>query len=202
VSTRNLVNPRSILLVDDDTVLREPTARWFRDAGWKVNTAETCAHAVSLAAIGAPDYLVVEQRLADGSGFDLLTRLRGFNPGLVGVVLTRIPSIAAAVHAIRSGFRDYLTKPLDACRLASFLGVAPAVEALSGHLPGAANDVDALDQGGQHASLARIEWEHIHSVLLGCRGNVSEAARVLGLHRRSLQRKLRRNGPPAVANGN
>jgi two-component system, response regulator RegA len=199
---RTLDCPRSLLLVDDDLVVREPMARWFRDAGWKVNTAETCSHAVSLTAIGAPDYLVVEQRLADGTGFDLLTRVRAYNQNVVGVVLTRIPSIAAAVHAIRSGFRDYLAKPIDACRLAGFLGVSPAVETLAGHLPGAANDVDPPDLDGQRASLARVEWEHIHSVLLGCRGNVSEAARVLGLHRRSLQRKLRRNGPPAVAVGN
>jgi two-component system response regulator RegA len=188
-------------LVDDDLAARESSARWFREAGWKVNVAETFAHAVSLAAMGAPDYFVSEQRLADGTAFDLFTRLRAFNPGVVGLVVTRIPSIAAAVHSIRHGFRDYLAKPVDPCRLAAFLGAAPNVETLSGQIPGAANDVDAFDHGGQRASLARVEWEHIHSVLLGCRGNVSEAARVLGLHRRSLQRKLRRNGPPLAANG-
>lgn len=185
--------------MDDDLVARDPAARWFRDAGWKVNSTDTCAHGVSLAAMGPPDFLVVEQRLADGSGFELLERLRAFNPGVVGVVLTRIPSIAAAVHAIRSGFLDYLAKPMTPNRLAALLGVSSAVETLSGDLPGAANDID--ETTGQSASLARIEWEHIHSVLLGCHGNVSEAARVLGLHRRSLQRKLRRNSPPAVMNG-
>ncbi|HVZ72236.1 MAG TPA: response regulator [Polyangia bacterium] len=189
----------SLLLVDDDPVVREPMVRWFRDAGWKVNFAETCAHAVSLAAIGAPDFVVVEQRLPDGSGFDLLPRVRAYNPRVVGVVVTRIPSIAAAVHAIRNGFKDYLAKPMDAQRLASFLGASPEVETLAGKMPGAANDVDVSDLDGCRASLARIEWEHIHSVLLGCHGNVSEAARVLGLHRRSLQRKLRRNGPPSAA---
>jgi two-component system, response regulator RegA len=198
VTQRNQTSPRSVLIVDDDPGVREPAARWFRDAGWKVNTAETCCNAISLAAMGAPENVIVEQRLPDGSAFDLLARLRVFNPGVVGVVLTRIPSIAAAVHAIRTGFRDYLAKPMDPARLGALLGVTASVETLRGNLPGAANDV--LDEAGTRAaSLARVEWEHIHSVLLGCRGNVSEAARILGLHRRSLQRKLRRNGPPVAA---
>jgi two-component system response regulator RegA len=137
--------------------------------------------------------LVAEQRFVDGSAFDLLGRLRTLNPSVFSVVLTRAPAIASAVHAIRIGFRDYLAKPIDPRRLASLLGAPVTQEGAANSGSSAANDIDDLEE--EPASLARVEWEHIHAVLLDCRGNISEAARVLGLHRRSLQRKLRRNGP-------
>ena len=142
---------------------------------------------------GIPECLIVEQRLPDGSGFDLLPRIKALNPGVVGIVLTRTPAIAAAVHAIRSGFRDYLAKPIEARRLGAMLGIAGATQGATS----AANDVLGFEEEDS-ASLARVEWEHIHAVLLDCGGNISEAARVLGLHRRSLQRKLRRNSPPVT----
>jgi two-component system response regulator RegA len=186
-------------MVDDDACSREPLAQWFRDARWSVRTASTCSQAAEVAAASIPDYLVVEQRLLDGTGFDLLPRLRKLNPAIAGIVLTRAPAIAAAVHAIRTGFRDYLAKPVDPRRLAFLLGVSGMTE-LGANGPGVANDVTELDD--EPASLARVEWEHIHTVLLECRGNISEAARVLGLHRRSLQRKLRRDGPPVLSMSN
>jgi two-component system, response regulator RegA len=187
-----LVASRSVLIVDDDPCVRETLALWFRDANWSVRTAERCVQAVALAGMVIPDYLIVEQKLGDGSGFDLLLRLRALNPGLKAIILTRYPSIAAAVHAIRMGFQDYLAKPIEPSRVAALISASttPAV----GKDDGAANDV--FDTDDEPASLARVEWEHIHAVLLDCRGNISEAARVLGLHRRSLQRKLRRLGPP------
>jgi two-component system response regulator RegA len=144
-----------------------------------------------LAVTAIPEYLIVEQRLPDGSGFDLLPRIRALNPSVVGVVLTRTPAIAAAVHAIRTGFRDYLAKPMEARRVGILLGLAAPGPGVS-----AANDVAFEEE--ESASLARVEWEHIHAVLIDCGGNISEAARVLGLHRRSLQRKLRRNSPVAA----
>jgi two-component system, response regulator RegA len=185
----------SILIVDDDPCVRTSLAQWFRDAHWSVRTAERCVQAVALAGLAAPNYLIVEQKLADGTGFDLLTRVRALNPEVTAIVLTRYPSVAAAVHAIRLGFQDYLAKPIEARRVAALLGAGPAL----GEAGGAANDVFAPDD--EPASLARVEWEHIHTVLLDCRGNISEAARVLGLHRRSLQRKLRRLGPPLESAG-
>jgi two-component system response regulator RegA len=183
--------PRSVLIVDDDPCASEGLARWFRTAQCSVRTASSCSQAASLAVTGIPDFLIVEQRLPDGQGFDLLPRMRALNPAVVGIVLTRSPAIAAAVHAIRSGFRDYLAKPIEPSRLGCLLGVGEPGAAT------AANDV-ALPEDDEPASLARVEWEHIHTVLLDCRGNISEAARVLGLHRRSLQRKLRRNGPASA----
>jgi two-component system response regulator RegA len=141
--------------------------------------------------------MIAEQRFADGSAFDLLGRVRETSPAIIGVVLTRTPSIAAAVHAIRSGFRDYLAKPIDPRRLESLLAGFVGGPDHAAAVASAANDVSFDDEP---ASLARVEWEHIHTVLLDCRGNISEAARVLGLHRRSLQRKLRRSRPvPALA---
>jgi two-component system response regulator RegA len=179
-----------LLIVDDDSAARESLAQWFRDARWNVRTATGCSNALAMVAAASPAALLLEQRFADGSAFDLLARLRATNPAMVAVVLTRTPSIAAAVHAIRIGFRDYLAKPIDPRRLESLIssyvgGESPAATA--------ANDVGDLQD--EPASLARVEWEHIHTVLLDCRGNISEAARVLGLHRRSLQRKLRRTRP-------
>ncbi|HVX96904.1 MAG TPA: response regulator [Polyangia bacterium] len=187
--------PRNILIVDDDSCVRSSLAQSFRDAGWTVRTAERCVQAAALAGLAAPSYLIVEQRLADGSGFDLLARVRATNPNVIAIVLTRYPSVAAAVHAIRMGFQDYIAKPVEARRIAALLGAVPGV----GCAEEAANDVFASDD--EPASLARVEWEHIHTVLLDCRGNISEAARVLGLHRRSLQRKLRRLGPPLESAG-
>jgi two-component system, response regulator RegA len=188
--------PPSILIVDDDPCVRTSLAQWFRDARWSVRTAERCVQAVALSSMAAPNYLLVEQRLADGTGFDLLTRVRAHNPEVAAIVLTRYPSVAAAVHAIRMGFQDYLAKPIEARRIAALFGAAPAMGRTDG---GAANDI--FDADDEPASLARVEWEHIHTVLLDCRGNISEAARVLGLHRRSLQRKLRRLGPPLESAG-
>jgi two-component system response regulator RegA len=192
VTPRGQSAPRSILIVDDDPCVRETLAQWFREARWSVRTAERCVQAVALAGMAVPDYLVVEQKVCDGSGFDLLLRLKALNPAVKAIVLTRYPSIAAAVHAIRMGFQDYLAKPIEPRRVAALLGAGttPAI----GTNEAVANDV--FDADDEPASLARVEWEHIHAVLLDCRGNISEAARVLGLHRRSLQRKLRRLGPP------
>ena len=186
----------SILIVDDDPCVRSSLAQWFRDARWNVRTAERCVQAAAMAGLAAPSYLIVEQRLPDGTGFDLLGKVRAVNPEVVAVVLTRYPSVAAAVHAIRMGFQDYLAKPIEARRIAALLGAVPALASSEG----AANDV--FDADDEPASLARVEWEHIHTVLLDCGGNISEAARVLGLHRRSLQRKLRRVGPPVEASRN
>jgi two-component system response regulator RegA len=189
-----LAPARNILIVDDDPCVRESLAQWFRDARWSVRTAERCVQAIALAGVSVPDYLIIEQKLCDGTGFDVLTRVRALNPEVSAIVLTRYPSVAAAVHAIRIGFRDYLAKPIEARRVAALFGATPALAAEA-----AANDVFESDE--EPASLARIEWEHIHTVLLDCRGNISEAARVLGLHRRSLQRKLRRLGPPLESAG-
>jgi two-component system response regulator RegA len=171
----------TVLIVDDEVGVRDALAVWLRRAGWNIRTAERFAQAIGLAVAVVPDHVIVEQHLSDGSGLDLLPRLRAINPAVTGVVISRCPSIEAAVQAIRIGFRDYLAKPVDARRLAELYGPrAPVIT------------VPANDADREPVSLARVEKDHIHAVLTGCRGNISEAARALGLHRRSLQRKLRR----------
>jgi two-component system response regulator RegA len=173
--------PPSVLLVDGERGAREALARQFIDSGWSVATADGWAQALRSAVVAVPDCLVVDQTLSDGSGFGLFDRLRALNPELSAVMVTRQPSIAEAVRAIRAGFCDYRSKSLDCSRLPDIFGY----DLGEGSRP-------ANDPGGDMGSLARVEWDHIQTVLLQARGNVSEAARVLGLHRRSLQRKLRR----------
>lgn len=119
---------------------------------------------------------VVDLRLPDESGLDLVRQLKSIDASTAIVVLTGYGSIATALESVRLGATHYLTKPTDADRiLAAFQhGLASRPRDLRTELP----------------SLARVEWEHLNRVLTDCDGNVSEAARQLGMHRRSLQRKL------------
>jgi len=182
-----------VLVVDDDARSGQATADWLLEAGWSAVVTDRCSEAMKAAGAAGPDHLLVEQKLCDGSGFDLFLRLRARNAALSGLVVTRHGSIAGAVHAMRLGFRDYLVKPLDCRRLAEYFGESAVDD------DGAPPFLDAADE---RPSLGRVEWEHIHSVLLQCEGNVSEAARRLGLHRRSLQRRLRRGLNPLEARQN
>ena len=172
---------RSILLVDGERVAREAFARQFSDGGWSVVTADGCAQALASSSVKVPDCLIVERDLADGSGFSLFDRLRAMNPDLAAIMMTRDPSIAEAVRAIHAGFCDYRLKFLDCSDL-----VNPSTWRLG---KGAWPPKDPVEPTG---SLARVEWNHIQKVLTHSHGNVSKAARLLGLHRRSLQRMLRR----------
>jgi two-component system response regulator RegA len=113
--------------------------------------------------------------VSDGSGLDLIHLLKRADPETRIVVLTGYGSIATAIEAVRRGATNYLTKPADADEILSALGEAAAESATVPAKP---------------MSLDQVEWEHINRVLLDCDGNISEAARILGLHRRSLQRKL------------
>jgi two-component system response regulator RegA len=119
---------------------------------------------------------VVDLRLPDGSGLDVVQRLKAIDPSTAIVVLTGYGSIATALESVRLGALHYLTKPTDADRiLAAFQhGLASRPRDLAADPP----------------SLARVEWEYLNRVLTDCDGNISEAARQLGMHRRSLQRKL------------
>jgi two-component system response regulator RegA len=171
----------SVLLVDLERDTREALARALRERGWIVSTADRYALAVHLTSGAAPDHLVVEQPLPDGCAFALFSRLRQLNPRLTAVMVTRQPSVPRAVRAIRVGFADY--RPKGSAR---DLDIA-ALEAALRPSAGPENEPPAPP-----ISLARVEWDHIQSVLTRSRGNVSKAARILGLHRRSLQRRLRR----------
>lgn len=171
---------RSVLLVDDDEVFRQRLARAFRDRGWEVREAGDLGDALAAAAEETPEHVVVDLRLPGGSGLEAVRRLKALDETTSIVVLTGYGSIATGLDALRLGAAHYLTKPADVDELiAGFAkGGAAGVE------------VSAPDPTVDTPSLARVEWEHINRVLADSGGNVSEAARRLGLHRRSLQRKL------------
>lgn len=176
----------SVLLVDDDEAFRERLARALRDRGYEVRTADGYDAALRLARADSPEYAVVDLRMPGRSGLEVVRDLAALDAGTRIVILTGYGSIATAVDAVRLGAVQYLPKPTDADELvaafqrADLPPLAPPVAA--------AGDYSA-------PSLARAEWEHIQRVLRDCRGNISEAARRLGLPRRSLQRKLGKNPP-------
>lgn len=175
--------PTTILIVDDDRVLRERLARAFRDRGHEVVTAAGLAEAEAEAVRVRPMRAVVDLRMPDGSGLELVRALRKLDDGIEIVVLTGYGSIATAIEAIRLGATYYLHKPAD------------ADDILTAFTRGAAPPLASAEVEHPTPSLARAEWEHINRVLADCGGNVSAAARRLGLHRRSLQRKLQKYPP-------
>jgi two-component system response regulator RegA len=170
----------SLLLADDDVAFRSVLARALQNRGFDVRTAATGDEAALLAEQDPPELAVVDLRMPGSSGLELVRRLKALDAQTRVVVLTGYGSIANAVEAMKLGAANYLAKPADADQVLAALGVAEA---------------GAAGTEGDTPSLARVEWEHMHRVLQDCAGNVSEAARRLGLHRRSLQRKLGRTPP-------
>jgi two-component system response regulator RegA len=169
---------RSLLLVDDDATFRTRLARAFAARGYAVREAGDGAAALALAREESPELAVVDLRMPESDGLDVVRALKAIDPTTNVVVLTGYGSIATALEAVRLGATHYLTKPADADDLvAAFARADGAVEPAPRTEPVA-------------PTLARVEWEHIQRVLADCDGNVSEAARRLGIHRRSLQRKL------------
>jgi two-component system response regulator RegA len=165
-----------MLLVDDDDVFRQRLARALRERSWTVAEAATVADAHAALRTAPPTHAVIDMRLPDGSGLDLVRAATAASPAPRIVVLTGYGSIATALEAVKLGAAHYLTKPAMVDDIiAGFEGAAPA--------PSSPPDEDV-------PSLARVEWEHINRVMVDCGGNISEAARRLGMHRRSLQRKL------------
>jgi two-component system response regulator RegA len=172
----------SILIVEDDAVLRQRLARAFTARGYDVREAAGLPEAEAIGAAEAPEFVVLDLRMPDGHGLDLIPKLLAADPATRIVVLTGYGSVATAVEAVRRGAVHYLTKPADADEiLAAFSRGDGAIGATAVPL--------------QPMSLDRVEWEHISRVLIDCDNNISEAARVLGIHRRSLQRKLARYPP-------
>ncbi|MEZ4446559.1 MAG: response regulator [Polyangiaceae bacterium] len=173
---------QSVLVVDDDEDLREQLVRAFRRRGYEVRGAATVDAAIELAADESPELAVVDLRIGGASGLTVVRDLLRIDPMTRVVVLTGYGSIASATKAMRLGAVDYLTKPADVEDLiAAFAQTERPV-------------LDARELDHDPPSLARAEWEHINRVLEDCGGNITHAAEKLKIHRRSLQRKLRR--PP------
>lgn len=167
-----------LLLVDDDERFRQRLAKALRQRGEHV--VEASGHEAALAAAASAGFTraVLDLRMPGKSGLDVLHDLRSLQPEVRVVVLTAYGSIATAVDAVRRGAIDYVTKPCDADRLlAAFEGDS---------VPETLEDADRFET----PSLARVEFEHIERVVRECNGNISRAARVLGIHRRTLQYKL------------
>jgi two-component system response regulator RegA len=173
----------SVLLVDDDAVFRNRLARALEARGFEVRVAANYDEAVALARTDSPEKAVVDLRMPQRSGLELVKALQEIDATTRVVVLTGYGSIATAVDAIRLGATNYLAKPAD------------ADDILNAFARGEAPPLTAARPDYDPPSLARAEWEHIHRVLSDCSGNISEAARRLGLHRRSLQRKLNKHAP-------
>src|SRR5215207_2319127 len=176
-------HPQSLLIVEDHQVLRDRLARAFRDRGFDVRVASNFDEAVSAATEDSPELAVVDMRMPGKSGLELLRALKQIDQTTKVVIMTGFGSIATAVEAMRLGATSYVQKPADADDiLTAFMRAElPPQQAVPADTP--------------PPTLAREEWEHIHRVLSDCGNNVSEAARRLGIHRRSLQRKLQKQAP-------
>lgn len=176
-------NPHSLLVVDDDAVFRERLARAFAERGYDVRMAGTGDEAVAAAEAESPEFAIVDLRMPGMHGLEVVDRLHAIDDTTRIVVLTGYGSIATAVDALRRGAVNYLTKPADVDQILAALRSAGDPASPAEALP--------LGVSMDHVpSLARVEWEHIERVVRDCGGNISKAAKALGLHRRSLQRKL------------
>ena len=174
-------NP-SILLVDDDDIFRDRLAKAFARRGFDVRTAGDYEQGMTSAREDSPELAVVDLRMPGRSGLELVRDLREVDAATRVVVLTGYGSIATAIEAVKLGAAHYLPKPAD------------AEDIIQAFNKGDGEPVQLTEEFAA-PSLARAEWEHINRVLADCDGNISEAARRLGLHRRSLQRKLQKHPP-------
>ncbi len=171
-------NKAVLLLVDDDEIFTQVLGKALTRRGHLVKTAHDVCDALALARQHPPQRAIVDLQMPGASGLDLIPQLKQLNPEIGIVVLTGYASIATAVEAIKLGATHYLTKPADADEiLAAFERTQGATETPIAKRP---------------ISVNRLEWEHIQKVLKACDGNISAAARQLNMHRRTLQRKLKK----------
>jgi len=171
---------RSLLIVEDDKSFLQRLARAMEGRGFAVTIAETVADGLTQVDRLSPAFAVVDMRLGDGNGLDVISALKRRRPDARGVVLTGYGNIATAVTAVKMGAFDYLSKPADADE------VAAALLALDGRKPEPPENPMSAD---------RVRWEHIQRIYELCGRNVSETARRLNMHRRTLQRILAKRAP-------
>jgi two-component system response regulator RegA len=178
-------SPKRLLIVEDDPKFRETLRLELEERGYRVTTAASLAGCRALARHDF-DYAVVDLKLADESGLAILDELLAAAPRCRVIIITGYGSIATAVKAVKRGAHDYLTKPTTVSIIErALLADRRRID-----------DPEPLNLKEELLSLARYEREYIEYVLEQCGGNISEAARRLGLHRQSLQRKLRKYPPP------
>jgi two-component system response regulator RegA len=167
-----------LLIVDDDEVFRDQLARVVGRRGLVTETAQDYDEGMEKLRSFEPDICSIDLRMPGKSGLELLRDLLAEAPHVETVVLTGYGSIATAIDAVKLGAINYLQKPADADDL------------LAAFENGRLEPLETTDESYEAPSLARVEWEHINRVLADCGGNISEASRRLGVHRRTLQRKL------------
>jgi two-component system response regulator RegA len=171
---------RTLLIVEDDKPFLQRLARAMESRGFAVSTAESVADGLMQLETASPAFAVVDMRLADGNGLDVISALKTRRPEARAIVLTGYGNIATAVNAVKLGAVDYLAKPVDADDVA---------HALLNH------DAKAAEPPENPMSADRVRWEHIQRIYELCDRNVSETARRLNMHRRTLQRILAKRAP-------
>jgi len=171
---------KSLLIVDDDNPFRERLARSMEKKGFQVSQAEGVKRGIEIVRAGKTSFAVVDLRLGDGNGLEVVKEIQKSNSNSRIVMLTGYGNIPTAVAAIKEGAIDYLSKPADADDVEKALLADPNAKAAPPENPMSAD---------------RVKWEHIHRVFELCNRNVSETARRLKMHRRTLQRILAKRSP-------
>jgi two-component system response regulator RegA len=171
---------RTLLIVEDDKSFLQRLAKAMESRGFIVRVADSVAEGLAQLEQSAPAFAVVDMRLADGNGLDVISALKRRRPDARGIILTGYGNIATAVNAVKLGAVDYLAKPADADEI-----VAALLAAESGKIEPPENPMSA----------DRVRWEHIQRIYELCDRNVSETARRLSMHRRTLQRILAKRAP-------
>ena len=171
---------KSLLIVDDDNIFRDRLSRSMEKKGFEVIQAEGVKKGIDKATQNKPYFAVVDLRLNDGNGIEVVRHVQKANPNSRVIMLTGYGNIPTAVSAIKEGAIDYLSKPADAEDIEKALLAEPNKKAEPPENPMSAD---------------RVKWEHIHRVFELCNRNVSETARRLKMHRRTLQRILSKRSP-------
>ena len=171
---------KKLIIVDDDTPFRERLGRSMEKKGFFVETFASYEDCLKRCFEESFDFAVVDMRLEDGSGLELIKKLKEISPQTKSLLLTGYGNIPTAVAAIKEGAIDYLAKPADADDVEKALLADPSKKAAPPENPMSAD---------------RVKWEHIHRVFELCNRNVSETARRLKMHRRTLQRILSKRSP-------
>jgi two-component system, response regulator RegA len=174
------ITDRSLLIVEDDRAFLERLSRAMEGRGFVVRACSSVAEGLAAIAQTAPAYAVVDLRLGDGNGLDVVSALKKERPEARAIVLTGYGNIATAVTAVKMGAVDYLAKPADADEVvAALLSVGTT----------------KMEPPQNPMSADRVRWEHIQRIYEMCNRNVSETARRLNMHRRTLQRILAKRAP-------
>ncbi|HZP70258.1 MAG TPA: ActR/PrrA/RegA family redox response regulator transcription factor [Pseudolabrys sp.] len=171
---------RSLLIVEDDHSFSQRLAKALEQRGFVVTTAGSVADGLLQVEKAAPAYAVVDMRLEDGNGLDVISALKNRRPDARAIILTGYGNIATAVNAVKLGAVDYLAKPADADDVVAAL---------------LAQDNAKIEPPENPMSADRVRWEHIQRIYELCGRNVSETARRLNMHRRTLQRILAKRAP-------